>query len=127
MPKIKRVGPAIYGDSIVDLFFGVLTLISEDPPRKSYQNKLVSLESLNPDEILKADEHNFAIPNSEIIKIELKYGWWNVKAELNVATSNKKYQCFLKDIPSKAEKKRRAEHCENILRPIFRDKLSVKK
>jgi len=85
------------------------------------------------EEFLKAGKNNLVIPNSEIREVELKNGGkW---AKLNIITSKKKYERGDKIyveyewhvaglIPEKKDVK--IEDYENILRPIFGDKLSVK-
>ena len=74
--------------------------------------------------VLTADEKNFAIPNSEITKVELKK--MRVGVELNIITGKKEHKSWAKGlIPEK--KKAKIEDYEKLLRPIFGDKLSVKK
>jgi hypothetical protein len=74
------------------------------------------------EDILKADKNNYAIPNSEITEVELKkYGRGT---KLNIKTSKKygKTKWYVggawKDV---------GEKYENMLRPIFKDRLIVKK
>ena len=88
------------------------------------------------EDILKADKHNFAIPNSEITKVERKS-----RLRFHITTSKKKYKWYSGvvisdpkmvasgDIPWETDWKdpRLFEDYENVLRPIFGDKLSVKK
>jgi hypothetical protein len=81
----------------------------------------------------KEEETNFAILNSEIIKIEIKKVINAV--HLKVLTGKKEYEWYITAILPEKETlaKRRdaarnmAKDCENMLRPVFKDKLSVKK
>lgn len=103
------------------------------------------LKTVKVEEILKSDKHNFAIPNSEITKIELTKSCgeadavyprgytgsnidklrWSLKwINLDVITSRKKYKWNDLDIPEKKDVE--LEDYENMLRPVFDDKLSVK-
>ena len=99
------------------------------------------------EDILKTDKHNYAIPNSEIIKVKLKKQWLVGAVELRIEASKKKQKWIgwgavapikgmkfedFKDIlpPRKMiakKKKGKLEDYEDILRPVFGDKLSVKK
>jgi len=83
-----------------------------------------------PEELLKA-ENNFDMLYSEITKVELKKKWsggLEIKMELiDEEIEGETYwgKWVATDIPEK--KKATIEDYENILRPIFGDKLSVKK
>ena len=107
------------------------------------------LKTMRIEEILRSDKHNFAIANSEIktveltkwvlprgffemevyprgatgsdvVKLEKSHGW----IEFSIITSKKKYQWKDLEIPEK--KHVEFEDCENMLRPVFGDKLSVR-
>ena len=107
------------------------------------------LETMKVEDILKSDKHNFAILHSEIAKVELtkwviprgffemevyprgatgsdvvklekSHGW----IELSIITSKKKYTWKDVEIPKK--KLVEFEDCQNMLRPVFGDKLSVR-
>jgi len=107
------------------------------------------LKTMKVEDVLRSDKHNFAIPLSEIKKVELtkwviprgffemevyprgatgsdvdklekSHGW----IELSIITSEKKHQWKDLEIPKK--KPLEFEDCQNILRPIFGDKLSVR-
>jgi hypothetical protein len=74
--------------------------------------------------VLTADEKNFAIPNSEITKVELRKRW--VGVELNILAREKEHKSLVTGlIPEK--KKTKIEDYEKLLRPVFGDKLSVEK
>jgi hypothetical protein len=79
------------------------------------------------EDVLEADERNFAIPNSEIMKFEMKkagkYG-----AKIHITTSKKKHKwlCIAEE-ERKQGKEINMEDFENMLRPVFGDKLSVRK
>ena len=81
-------------------------------------------------EILEIDKDNFALPYFEITKVELKKGWLK-QPKLSIILSRevskeKKYEWNLMGliVPEKGVK---FEDYENTLRPIFGDRLSVKK
>ncbi|MDH5451244.1 MAG: hypothetical protein OEX77_10190, partial [Candidatus Bathyarchaeota archaeon] len=57
---------------------------------------------------------------SDVVKLEKSHGW----IELSIITGEKKYQWKDLEIPKK--KPLEFEDCQNILRPIFGDKLSVR-
>jgi len=112
------------------MFGGIGAVISEYKGKKKEKEYL----ELSPESVLTADKKNFAIPKSEITKVELKKRRFG--KELNIATSKKKYEWSDKIyeehkwnvaglIPEKKDAK--LEDYEDILRPIFGEKLSVKK
>ena len=107
------------------------------------------LKTMNVEDVLRSDKRNFAILHSEITKVELtkwviprgffemevyprgatgsdvdklekSHGW----IELSIITSEKKYQWKDLEIPEK--KPTEFEDCQNMLRPVFGDKLSVR-
>ena len=86
--------------------------------KKAEEMRKLSLES-----VLTADKHNYAISNSEITKVELRKKWTGIK--INIETKDKTGKWTCTGIPEK--KKVKLEDYENILRPVFGDKLSVKK
>lgn len=70
---------------------------------------------------------SFSMPKSEIVKVELNkfLPFWR-KVKLNIITGETEYSWFVQGfIPKK--KGTRLENYESLLRPIFGDKLSVKK
>jgi len=116
------------------LMAGVFSLSEEYETRKKLRKSEKLLETITDlEEFLKADKHNFAIPNSEITKVELKKGWTGVK--LNITTNKKKFKWYAKSLglssPSPSttapEHGVKLEDFENILQRIFPDKMSVKK
>jgi hypothetical protein len=86
---------------------------------KKNEEKIIELSA---EEILKIDKNNFVIPNSEIKKVELRILGF-ARAKINVTTNEKKYEWFVRGIPS--EKSAKIEDYERILRSFFLDKLSV--
>jgi len=107
------------------------------------------LKTMNVEDVLRSDKHNFAISLSEIKKVELTKwviprGFFEMEVyprgatgsdvvklekshggiELSIITSEKKYQWKNLEIPKK--KHVEFEDCENMLRPVFGDKLSVR-
>jgi hypothetical protein len=69
------------------------------------------------------NENDYEIPYSRIKKVELKK--FGLGAFITIVTDEKKEKWAARGIPSK--KKARFEDFENILLPIFADKLSVSK
>ena len=85
------------------------------------QKKKEEYSKLPLEDILKADKNNYAVPNSEIIAVELKKDWRVIS--LNIKTS-KKYgetKWHIAELWKDA-----GEKYQNMLRPIFKDKLIVK-
>lgn len=76
--------------------------------------------------ILKEDKRNYAIPNSEIEKVELKKSWGSYKLHITTRKKKHEWSIYLKDLKNQA-KAVILEDCENVLRSAFGDKLSVKK
>ena len=89
---------------------------------KKAKKKAEEYRESSMEDVLKADKNNYAIPDSDITKVELKKYVRGTK--LNIKTSKKygKTKWYAggawKDV---------GEKYENMLRPIFGDKLSVKK
>ena len=81
------------------------------------------------EDVLKADKNNYAIPNSEIIKVELKK--WGGGSKINITTNKKTHKWFAAGLISDPEDYEnilyKFEDYENILQLAFLDKLSVKK
>jgi len=107
------------------MLFGVIgagieaAITARKGKKKEKEYLELSLES-----VLKADKNNFAIPNSEVTKIELKS-----RRRFHITTSKKKHEWYAGPIlpEEKGKKVRYPEDYEDILRPVFGDKLSVKK
>ncbi|UCB60990.1 MAG: hypothetical protein JSW72_02745 [Candidatus Bathyarchaeota archaeon] len=81
-----------------------------------------------PEKLLKTDKNNFALLNSEIKQIELKK--FLRVTRIHITTQRKKYKWNLHTYTPKGIKTSIAAELndyENMLRPVFRDKLSVKK
>ena len=89
--------------------------------RKSEERLMANLE-----ELLKADKSKFVIPTSEIREVELKKRpSVHLLCDLKIITYGKHEWCVEGLIPEKKDVK--LEDYENMLRPVFGDKLSVKK
>jgi hypothetical protein len=72
----------------------------------------------------------FSVPISEITKVELdKFGWKNKAVKLSMITRESEYEWYGNGVvlPDRWRKNVKLEEYENILRPAFGDKLSVKK
>jgi hypothetical protein len=95
----------------------------EEAKKKGERYSKLSLE-----DILKADKNSYAIPNSEIIEVELKKFGRGTK--LNIKTSQKHGRSMYGEAKwyvSEGAWKDIGEKYENMLRPIFKDRLIVKK
>jgi len=98
---------------------------------------------LSPEDILNADRSNFAVTGSEVLEVQLEKGSWTNQEEefprLGIIAKkghkHKKYECELFRIAywpvsdfgllsSDLRPERRLEPYENLLRPVFGDKLS---
>lgn len=74
------------------------------------------------EDILKADKNNYGIPNSEIEKVELKKFGRGAKLHIKTRKKYGKTKWY-----ARGAWKDVGEKYENMLRPIFGDRLSVKK
>jgi hypothetical protein len=93
--------------------------------RKAKKKEKETLE-LPVEDILRADKNNYFLSNLEIKEIELKKGGWGRLIGLNIITSRKKHKWGVRGlVPEKKGVK--LEDYENMLRPIFKDRLIVKK
>ena len=79
---------------------------------------------LSLEEVLKANKNNYAIPNSDITEVVLKKLWRGVQIQIK---TSKKYGKTLWGVDVVGSWKDVGEKYENMLRPIFGDRLSVKK
>jgi hypothetical protein len=71
------------------------------------------------EELLSADQNNFAISYDKIEKVELKK--FGKGAFINITANGKKHHWTVRGIPS--IKNPKIEDLENILRPIFQEKI----
>jgi hypothetical protein len=85
--------------------------------KKKEEHRELSLE-----DILKADKNNYAISNSDITEVELKKLWRGTHIQIK---TSKKYGKTKWDV--EGSWKDVGEKYDNMLRPIFGDRLSVKK
>lgn len=84
------------------------------------------LKTVEAEDILRSNKHNFAVSNSEITKVELKasHSDMDVWIDLKITTSEKKHKWNDLGIPQKRYAK--LEDYEDMLRSTFGDKLSVR-
>ncbi|MEM0007564.1 MAG: hypothetical protein QXR89_04775 [Candidatus Bathyarchaeia archaeon] len=75
------------------------------------------------EELLKANQNNFAIYYSEVRSVELKKH--GLGAKIRLITDEKKYEWYVRGIPGKKDAK--IEDYESILKTVFPNKLSVSK
>jgi hypothetical protein len=104
------------------LFGAVGGAIEGVQQQKEAEKKGEQYNKLSLEDILKADKNNYAVPNSEIIEVELKKDWRAIS--LNIKTT-KKYgetKWHIEGLWNDA-----GEEYGNMLRPIFAEKLIVKK
>ena len=126
---VEHKGSAIGVSDIFDgLILSVLDAIKTAQSKKKMAEREKQAKTL--EELLKTHRDNFAIANSEIIEVELKgrsaHKWWGKRGIITIKTKKKKYTwSYGSLIPDKKDVK--LEDCENMLRPVFEDKLSVKK
>jgi len=111
------------GSGGIGMMFGAVGAAAEAViTARKEKKKEKELREFSLEDILNADKNNYAIPNSDITEVELKK--YVRGAKLNIKTSKKygKAKWYVegawKDV---------GEKYENMLRPIFGDKLSVKK
>ena len=120
-----------YSSGLKGMIPGVGVAITLKDARKAEKKAEGILEL--PEGILKAHKDNYAIPNSEITKVELKkYGKYGAK--IHITTSKKKHKWYHLQYGEtkegktiKLEFREYSSDLENILRQAFGDKLSVKK
>lgn len=84
------------------------------------------LKTMDVGNILRSDKHNFAIPNSEITKVELKKSYIDMDTwlDFSILTSKQRYKWNALNLPQKKDAELR--DYEGILRPIFGDRLAVR-
>jgi len=110
-------GGALFG-AIGIAVEGVLQ--QREAKKKTEQYSQISLES-----ILKADKNNYAIPNADIQKIEIKS-----RNRFHITTTKEQHKWYLSPKEMKwttSSIHEDIKNLENVLRPIFGDKLSVEK
>jgi len=109
----KIRGPS---DDLSYLFGGVVAGIVADKLLKPEEKRREKLKHLSAEEILKADKSNFAIPYSEIVRVEMKH--FGTRRIMKILTNTKehKFNLFPRD--------RFDEHV-NLVHSIIPDKLSV--
>jgi len=93
---------------------------AQEAKKKTEQYSQISLES-----ILKADKNNYAIPNADIQKIEIKS-----RNRFHITTTKEQHKWYLSPKETgwtTSSIKEDIKNLESILRPIFGDKLSVEK
>ncbi len=104
------------------IWWGSLGAIQQWHQAKQKAKELANLSpSLQPDELLKADLDNFAIPNPEIKKIQLKK--FGRGATIKIDTGLAEYKWFVRGIPGKEQTT--IEDCKRILQTALPEKLET--
>jgi hypothetical protein len=120
----EYVGGSVGATDVVTALMGAVSdAIETSESKRRMWEREKQIRTLK--ELLKADKNNYAIPNTAIQKIEIKS-----RKRFHITTTNEKHKWYL--TPKKTEWTKSSIHedvrnLENILRPIFGDKLSVKK
>ena len=109
----NRVIVAKLGGQALSMAFGVFGALAESRMRAK---KKEQLKKLSPESILTADKKNFAIPYTEVTKVEMSKGFLGGKVKITVGA--KKHQF-------KLSKPKEFQSYVNVLQPILSDKLSV--
>jgi len=81
-----------------------------------YAKEKERLGKLSPEAILTADKKNFAIPYSEITRLEMSKGFLGSKVKITIGVN--KYQFKLRNINEYYK-------CMSALKPVLEDKLTV--
>ncbi|MDH5449023.1 MAG: hypothetical protein OEY24_03430 [Candidatus Bathyarchaeota archaeon] len=124
----KHAGTYAGSTDIVSLIFGLAEGVSDAHKTAKSKKKMRERERYvnTPEKLLKADKSNFAISNSDINEVRLKKNVFRTISINFFTKDKKKFGWYLKGLNDKT-KDVKLEECENILRLIFGDKLSVKK
>lgn len=124
--RVTGGGYTTIKEEVISIFLGGTGITSDIiiSAKKAEKESREALEKehleLPLEDVLKADKHNFAIPKSDITKVELKS---RMRAKvINIITNKKKHNWYLF-----LKKGVKLEDYENIIRQAFPNKLSVKK
>lgn len=135
-PQSGWAGGPYNGDigGLIDAVIDGLLVSSEQDKANRKRKELEELAKVDLEKFLKIDKHNYVIPNSEITKVELKKGWIGIK--ISLITNKRKFKGYAKTLgfsspyttgTTAPEKGVKLEDFENVLRPVFGDRLSVKR
>ena len=83
------------------------------------RKKAEEFAEISAEEILKADKNNFAIPYSEILKVEMKKGGFLSPPNITIFTADKKYSFKILD-------KKAFDSCVELVRTALPEKVYVK-
>lgn len=109
----NRVIVAKVGGQALSMAFGIAGALAES---RMQAKKKEQLSKLTPESILTADKKNFAIPYTEITKVELFKKMFGRK--IRIIVGGKKHEFSL-------GKPKELESYVNTLRPVLADKLVV--
>ncbi|MFX0117440.1 MAG: hypothetical protein ACFFB3_23030 [Candidatus Hodarchaeota archaeon] len=113
-----RVIVAKIGGSGLLGLFGAAGVAAEAYRQKK---KKEELEQLSPESILTADKKNFAIPYSDIIRVEMKKPGRFSAAKIDFVTNGKTHKFIL------LQKKESFDNFTNLVRSVLPDQLSIVK
>lgn len=142
LPEVTLSGGGHSGSIVLDIIESVRRERAHERTKREFEEAVERLKFSKVEDILQDNNHNFAIPNSEITKVELKklYLPFTKKlrgAQIVIVTNKEKFKwgvssptLICASVSTKIDEEevpRLVEDCENILRRVFGDKLSVKK
>jgi hypothetical protein len=106
---------------------GLTSIVSPLATAVMVDRKSKELSTKSIDDILKADKHNYFIPNSEINEVILKKKLGSIKIRINSKNKQVEWTAMgfsaTKPNGEKQDLKHRIEDYEITLRPIFGEKL----
>lgn len=99
--------------TVLNTMFGLLTSLFE---KEMIDKKIEKLGKLCPEKILNANEKNFAIPYTEVIRLEMSKGFLRPRVKITVGVN--KHRFWLR-------KHNDFYKCMSALKPILGDTLTV--
>lgn len=114
----SRGGSAGITDPVAALIGGISDAIDTRESKRKWSEREKQAKTL--EDLLRTSKHNFAVPNPEIRQLELKRGF-----RFHITTKRKKLKWYA--LVEREKKISYPGDYEKILRPIFGDKLYVKK
>jgi len=109
----NRLIIAKLGGQALSMAFGVFGALAESRMRAK---KKEQLSKLSPESVLTANKKNFAIPYTDVTKVEMSKGFLGQKITITVGAKKHKFA------PSK---RKEFDDYVNVLQPLLGDKLTV--